>query len=41
MKALETGTTLATVFTAASLVFVLTLLTVGVVVAGVAGLGCW
>lgn len=41
MKALETGTTLATVFAAATAIFVLAALAVGGVAAGAAGYGCW
>lgn len=41
MKALEIGTTLATALAAASLILVLAVLTVGGVVAGTAGIGCW
>jgi hypothetical protein len=41
MKALETGTTLATVFAAASVFFVLAGLTAVAVVAGAAGFSCW
>lgn len=41
MKALEAGTTLATVFAAASVILVLAVLTAGVVVAGAAGFHCW
>ncbi len=41
MKALETGTTLATVFAAASIIFFLAVLAAGGVVAGASGFGCW
>ena len=41
MKALEPGTTLATVFAAASVTFVLALLAAGGVVAAAAGFSCW
>lgn len=41
MKALETGTTLATVFAAASLFFVFAALTAIAVVAGANGFNCW
>ena len=41
MKALEAGTTLATVLAAASVILVLAVLAVGGVVAGAAGFHCW
>jgi hypothetical protein len=41
MKALETGTTLATAVAAATVTFVLAALAVGGVVAAAAGYGCW
>jgi hypothetical protein len=41
MKALETGTTLATVVAATSVFFVLATLTAAAVVAGAAGFNCW
>lgn len=41
MKALETGTTLATVVAAASGFFVLAALTAVAVLAGAAGFNCW